>query len=149
MRNKACFVACICILSLGLTLAWVLGAQTATSVAAAPTGELHVCKTGCPYDDIQEAVDAANEGDIIKVAAGSYIGVSSHEGVTQTVYLSKTLTIQGGYTTTNWTTPDPEVNITTLDAEGQGRVLYINGHLSPLIAGLHITGGNALGREPS
>ncbi len=149
MRNKAWLVVLIFILSFGLTLTWVLGAQASSGVAASPNSELHVCPSGCPYDNVQNAVDAANEGDFIKVAEGTYTGVSEREDVTQTVYLSKTLTIQGGYTTSNWITPYPEVNITKLDAQGQGRVLYINGHLSPLIAGLHITGGNAIGREPS
>ncbi len=95
---------------------------------------------------MQDAVDAANEGDIVKVAEGTYTGVSSREGVTQTVYLSKTLTIQGGYTTSNWSTPYPEINITTLDAQGQGRVFYIPNCDIIVIAGLHITGGNAFGQ---
>jgi parallel beta-helix repeat protein len=149
MRKKTCFIALIFMLSFGLTLAWVLGVQISSGIAASPTGELHVCPSGCPYNNVQAAVDGADEGDIIKVAQGTYTGVSSREGVTQTVYLSKTLTIQGGYTTSNWITPYPEVNITTLDAQGKGRVLYIEGgyHGAPTIAGLHITGGNALGQS--
>jgi hypothetical protein len=92
---------------------------------------------------VQEAVDAADEGDVIKVAEGTYTGVSERDGVTQTVYLSKTLTIQGGYTTSDWDDPDPEANITMLDAQGLGRVLTIKGQVAPTIAGLHITGGDA------
>jgi len=149
MRSKACIMALIFMLSLGLTLAWVFGAQTSSGVAASPNAELHVCPSGCAFDNVQDAVDAATEGDIIKVAEGTYAGVSAREGLTQTVYLSKTLTIQGGYTKSNWVTPNPEVNITTLDAQGQGRVFYISGHLSSLIAGLHITGGNAMGLTPN
>jgi len=38
---------------------------------------------------VQAAVDAASEGDVIKVAAGAYTGVSARAGVTQTVYVSK------------------------------------------------------------
>ena len=30
-----------------------------------------VCVSGCDYDTIQDAVDAANDGDIIKVAPAS------------------------------------------------------------------------------
>jgi fibronectin-binding autotransporter adhesin len=59
------------------------------------------------------------------------------------VYISKTLTIQGGYTTTNWTPSDPDANLTTLNAQGQGRVVYITGNISPTIEGLRLTGGNA------
>jgi hypothetical protein len=61
------------------------------------------------------------------------------------VYLDKSVTISGGYTTTNWTTSDPVANPTTLDAQGGGRVLYITGNISPTIEGLHITGGDADG----
>ena len=105
MRKKAAFIVLIFILSLGLTLAWLLGAQASPGVAASPTAELHVCPSGCPYDNVQDAVDAAIDGDIIKVAEGTYTGVSAREGITQMVYISKSITIQGGYTTSDWDTP--------------------------------------------
>ena len=82
---------------------------------------------------------------MIKVAAGTYTGVSARMGVAQVVYISKSVTLQGGYTT-NWTTPDPEANPTTLDAQGLGRVLYVIGGKGSMIDGLHITGGNAFGQ---
>jgi uncharacterized repeat protein (TIGR01451 family) len=147
MRNKVGFFLLIFILSLGLTLAWVLGAQTSSGVAAFPMAELRVCPSGCAYDNVQDAVDAATEGDIIKVAEGIYTGVSAREGYSQTVYLSKTLTIRGGYTTSNWSTPSPEVNITTLDALGMGRVIFITQTVEVMIDGLHITGGDASGQS--
>jgi uncharacterized repeat protein (TIGR01451 family) len=99
---------------------------------------------------VQAAVDAASDGDIIKVATGTYTDmhvrprndITTTGVVNQVVYLTRTLTIAGGYTTTNWTTPDPEGNPTTLDAQGQGRVIYIAGDISPTLEGLRITGGN-------
>ena len=105
--------------------------------------------TGVPtpcYTTVQAAVDAADDpDDVIKVAAGTYAGVSARAGVTQVVYISKTITIRGGYTTANWTASDPGTNRTTLDALGQGRVLYITGNISPTVEGLRITGGDAAG----
>ena len=96
------------------------------------------------YASIQAAVDAAAPGDLVKVA-GYCTGVSSRQGVTQVTYISKTITLRGGYTVTNWITFDLEANPTTLDAQGEGRVIYIAGAVSPTIEGLHITGGDANG----
>jgi len=106
----------------------------------------------CPYTNVQAAVDAASDGDVIKVAAGIYTGVQSRPSppgypgssmIAQVVYVSKTVTIRGGYTTAFTDPPDPEANPTTLDAQAQGRVLYITGDISPTIENLRITGGDA------
>lgn len=98
-------------------------------------------------------MDAASDLDLIKVAAGTYTDVhvrprndvTTTGVVTQVVYVSVTLTIEGGYTTTNWTTPDPVANPTTLNAQGKGRVIYITGDIAPVIESLRITGGDAKG----
>ena len=120
---------------------------------AAPVAELRVCPSGCLYSSVQAAVDAARTGDMIKVAAGYYTDIHAYPGrdvvttdvVTQVVYLAKTVTIQGGYTSSNWTTPDPVANPSILDAQRKGRVLYITGNINPTIAGLRIAQGNASG----
>jgi hypothetical protein len=99
-----------------------------------------------PCRAIQYAVDVAAEGDLIKVAAGVYQDMHQRAGVTQTVYISKTVTIRGGYTALDFADPpDPVANPTTLDAQRQGRVIYIDGLagvISPTIEGLRITGGD-------
>ena len=75
---------------------------------------------------LQAAVSAASSGDTIKVA-GTCAGVSHTSGFTQTVYIDTYLTIQGGYTTTNWTgDPNSDLYPATLDAQGNGRVAYID-----------------------
>ena len=76
------------------------------------------------------------DGDLILIATGVYTDVSAREGVTQTVYLSKSLTLQGGYTTINWTTPYPITQPTTLDARGRGRVIYVLEGITTTLEGL-------------
>jgi len=155
MKKIRLFVTLTLGLSLSLALLWVLGIQitsaTATpgvgnvEVPGVPVAELHVCPTECTFSSVQAAVDAASNGDTIKVADGTYTDMNNYGGLSQIVYISKTLTIQGGYTTTNWTTPKPSINHTTLDAQGQGRVIYITGDIQPIIEGFRITGGEAEG----
>jgi len=97
------------------------------------------------YASIQAAVDAAGDGDEIRVATGAYTGVNDRGGLKQVVYIDKTVTLRGGYSLADWGMPQPDANPTTLDAQGQGRVLYITGIISPTISGLRITGGDAKG----
>ena len=154
-RQRICLLAALGLgLTLAVTLLQVLGMRGGPSLAAPRAGlakaavELHVCPAGpptCDHATIQEAVDAAGEGDVIKVAAGAYTDVNNQGGLAQVAYISKTITIQGGYTTDNWDTPNPEANPTTLDAQGQGRAVYIAGAISPALEGLRITGGDATG----
>ncbi|MBN1815702.1 MAG: right-handed parallel beta-helix repeat-containing protein [Anaerolineae bacterium] len=161
MRKRCLIVTFGLGLSLILALLWMVQAQSSSAVAAASVesveaseAELHVCPSGCPYSSVQAAVDAAGEGDVIKVAAGTYTDIhirprdemTTTGVVTQVVYLTKTLTIEGGYATDNWITPDPENNPTILDAGGQGRLLYIvKNDIQPVIWGLRLTGGDATG----
>lgn len=97
------------------------------------------------YSSIQEAVDAASEGEEIRVAAGIYNDIQARQGITQVVYISKTVSLRGGYTPSVWNSPDPTANPTILDAQGRGRVIYIKGQISPAIEGFHIIGGDASG----
>jgi uncharacterized repeat protein (TIGR01451 family) len=170
------------ILGLGFALAlvWMVGSGTPGVVEAqAGTGIIRVATTGqdivgCgnagnPCRTVQYAVDRAQSGEEIRVAAGIYSDVQGRQTfaeypgpgypgtsvVTQVVYIDKTVTVRGGYTTTNAFAdpPNPEVHPTTLDAQGQGRVLAIFGNpsggpgqaISPMVEGFRITGGDAAG----
>jgi hypothetical protein len=95
------------------------------------------------YLTLQAAIDAATDGDVIKIATGTYTEVNHYAGQSQLAYLSKTLTIRGGYPPTFAEPANPEAYPTSLDAEGKGRVLYITGEISPIIEGLRISGGDA------
>jgi hypothetical protein len=146
------YIVLILGVGLALFLLWALGCANAAPPAA-QAASYTVCSAGCDFSTIQAAVDAARDGDVIKVAEGIYADVHAKPRndfvatgvVTQVVYISKTVTIQGGYTTTNWATPYPITQPTILDARGRGRVIYIIGAVSPTIEGLHIVGGKALG----
>ena len=128
----------------------------ADTLYVAPTGQdaANDCADStAPCATVQHAVDMARPGNEIRVAAGTYTDVSARPRndtlttgvVTQVVYISKTVTIRGGYTTTNWIVPNPDGQPSTLDAGGQGRALYITGNINPAIQGLRITGGDATG----
>ncbi len=126
---------------------WVTATEASnTTYADTVLQDCHVRLNDSPaeYSTVQAAVDSASEGDTVKVAGYCY-DVNTYGGLRQQVYLSKTVTIRGGYTTTNWTTPYPITQPTLLDAQSQGRVLYITGNVSPTLEGLRITGGNAAG----
>ncbi len=99
-----------------------------------------------PCHSVQHAVDQSEPGDEILVARGIYSGVQARAGMTQVVYISQTVILRGGYTTGDWDTSDPEARPTTLDAEGQGRVIAIVGDITPTLEGFIVTHGNATGQ---
>jgi parallel beta-helix repeat protein len=138
-----------------------ISAQTDASVlCVAPDGVgCDPARCGIPcYATVQRAVDVADYGDLIKIASGVYTGVQSHPAplsyngpseVAQVVYLSKTITIRGGYTATNWAESYPLTQPTVLDARGGGRVFFVVEAVSPTVENVYVTGGDATGLEGS
>jgi uncharacterized repeat protein (TIGR01451 family) len=125
--------------------AWVDLLQTNVVTSAYRTCWVRLNDDPTDYTTVQAAHDDSQDvGDVVKVA-GTCSGVNARGGLSQTVYLSKTLTVQGGYAPGNWNTPDPRANPTRLDAQGLGRVIYITGTISPTIEGLFIVNGDATG----
>jgi parallel beta-helix repeat protein len=142
------------LLAVTLILFWLL----IVPVGAAPAVTLTVCPAGppdCDYTIIQDAVNAANDGDTIKVAAGLYTDVHDrtapayYEGastITQMIYINKSITLQGGYNASNFgLPPTPDITPSILDVGGQGRILFIGGSISPTIEGVRMLNGNANG----
>lgn len=144
-------------LGVGLTLGmfWILS----PSAVRANPGTLYVSNTSptcggrapC-YATIQAAVNAAANGDEIRVAAGTYSGaamvVVGTTPYTQVVAIvNKTLTLAGGYTNTNWTTPDAVLNRVEIDAQQHGRGMTIVGTWTEAVTvtGLTIFNGDYTG----
>lgn len=92
---------------------------------------------------LQKMVDGASPGDVILVA-GTCEGVQTRAGLTQTVYISKRLTLEGGHTESDWTLePLPETYTTTLNAAEGGRVVVISGTANVTLDSLYLTRGLA------
>ena len=116
--------------------------------------------TNSPCRTIQRGVDQAQPGEEVRVASGTYSGAQTvtitRSGApytyTQVAIISKSLTLAGGYTTADWTTPDPTANPTIIDAQRQGRGITIFGDGSQTVTvdGFTITGGDYtdLGNAP-
>ena len=97
---------------------------------------------------------SAASGDTIFVAQGTYTKTSvrprndivASGSVTQVVYISKSLTIQGGYTSTdNFTSHLPLSRLTTIDAQNKGRGVYIASGGTGRLFDLRLIHGNANG----
>ena len=85
-----------------------------------------------PCQNIQQAVNLSSSGDEIRVAGGVYIYQVSLDtecgglsGTSVLCILNTTLNIRGGYSVSNWTTPNPEANPTVIDGEGNRRGVVV------------------------
>ena len=150
-RQLALILPLLGSLALLMTLLALVGASVASADATvryvAPGGN---CGGAVPcYASVQAAVDAAQDGDEIRIAQGTYTGVSTENGVTALVHLYQQdmdLTLRGGYTTGDWEHADPTAHPAVLDAEGQGVGIYVKClgcGADVTLDGLHITGGYA------
>ena len=107
----------------------------------APGGD---CGGAAPcYATIQAAVDAAPDGDTIKVAQGTY-----RSSDLQVVYINRAITLAGGYSTTDWLDSHPDTQPSVIDAENvpgrRGIRLGVVGTAIVVIEGLTIQNGFAV-----
>jgi len=99
-------------------------------------------------DPLQTAVDQAESGDVIQVE-GECIGVSVRKGISQTLVITKSLTIRGRVVSNSPANAGiPDDHPATLDAGGEGRVILIFGNIDVTLKNLEITGGRAAGGNP-
>ncbi len=125
----------------------VAAALATRGTKASPGTTLYVSTSGDDGNDctitetcrtVQRAIDVATTDDEIHVAEGTYTVTAG-----TVITVSKTVKLRGGWNA-DFTARDPDLYPTTLDAQRQGRVVYIIGlGASPTIEGFTITGGNA------
>jgi uncharacterized repeat protein (TIGR01451 family) len=119
-------------------------------IGADEVGGCYVRINGNPptYGNIQRAVDVSGPGDVIRVAgicSGVRSALDGGATISQTVFLTKSLTIQGGYTNSNDLAgpPDSVANPTILDALNLGRVAYITNSATITIDRIQLRQGQA------
>ena len=103
----------------------VLASPEAQTFRLAPSGsDTASCgSASAPCRTIQYTVNKAASGDSLLLAAGTYTYNASADtctflpssGKSVVCIVDKSLTILGGYTTSNWSTPDPVNNPTVID----------------------------------
>jgi len=90
---------------------------------------------GCDYDTIQEAIDEAGDGDVIRV-----VGNSTYA---ENLVITKSLTLLGGCANAACTVQAPGIWVTTVDGGGADRTVTISGTIQVALDGFVITGGDA------
>ncbi len=91
------------------------------------------------YDTVQAAIDAASGSGSEVWASGLCGSLSTRGGQTQIGYISKTLTLRGGYNA-DFSVHDPAQYPTVLDSQGLGRVFYIT--TTATVENFTLTGGS-------
>lgn len=107
-----------------------------------------------PCRSIQFAVNKAASGDAIRVGSGTYLYSAASDNckflVTSSVVcvLDKNLVIQGGYSSANWSSANPQVNVTTIDGENTRRgiaVISYNNNVTLTMDGFTVQNGLSQG----
>lgn len=109
-----------------------------TTRYVAPSGnDVGDCSSATlPCRTIQYAVNRALSGDTILVAQGTYTYNQSADtctflpptGKSVVCIVDKTLNILGGYSTSNWATANPKVNLTIIDGQNTYRGVFLLGY---------------------
>lgn len=120
---------------MGLLSGLALADSSALFVSLGGSGS---CLQSAPCD-LHTALAQAGDGDTVYIAQGAYTGTGL-----AVITVTKSITLYGGWDGAATAPPvrDPETYPTTLDGEGQRRVVYISGDITPTLEGLRITNGS-------
>ena len=122
---------------------WVDSSSAAPAAPEGPT--LYVTASGEPTSNctianpctLQHALDFAEDGDEIQMAAGTYTANTA-----PVLLITADITVTGGFSTDDdWATSDPVMNLTILDAEENGRVVRVASGSNAIIQGVDIRNG--------
>ncbi len=141
-------VSLVMALGLMVIFLWGLGGFDVNLPKVRANPDILVCPSGsgsCNYSSIQDAVNNASSGEVIKVAEGIY---TEHVKIN-----SITLTLMGGYAgdpPTSWTNPDPDSHPTIVDGQSTDQVIGITSGASVTLQGLVFRRGyDSIGNEGS
>lgn len=123
------------------------GGTTIRYVSPAGADAANVCTNPTsPCATLQHAINNVVSGDEIRLAEGVYSDVVQINGLDQIGYVDVSLTIRGGYSSTDFTQSYPQTQTTVLDAQSLGRGLVITGTATAVIENLTIQNGDATGQ---
>lgn len=123
MTKKFSLSLFLVLVSVGLSVLWI-PAEASTNVTCYATHDDGTTVfSGINLAIVQSAVYQASPGDTVKIA-GTCTGIDPTR--TAGIHIVESVTLQGGYSPTDWTTPDPINQPTTLDANQEGRVILVS-----------------------
>jgi Periplasmic copper-binding protein (NosD) len=130
------------LLAVGLLLAWTdRAAADPGTLFVRPDGAGSACAQAQPCA-LQTALSQAVGGDVLVLASGTYVGSGA-----AVVTLTESIGIFGGWdgAASGPVVRDPELYPSTLDGQGQRRVVHISGQITPTLSDVTIANGNASG----
>jgi len=139
LKKRSTFVFLVIMVVLVVSAFWPsrMSASPSTRYVAPSGNDVGDCTSpASPCQTIQYAINRANSGDTILVAAGTYTYNPLQDpcpflpsgGKSVVCIVDKALTIRGGYSTNNWVVPDPINNLTVIDGQNTYRGVFLLGY---------------------